>query len=293
MSEVDRVRTHLLFAELELRLASTRLLTDQQRRFRLAVIAELARYRERGQFPRNLVHAAATPHFIDDRGIRCAMAHLIEVFGAPQLVARVAASANTAYVAELADDPDLQSWLVEHGLTVAEAAAVQPTYLRGTGLHCDIDARCESGRCIVSVDDPELSYCTETCTPSGAACPVAYGVAMQCTSNGLEHLCTYPAPTPGTFGSTCDPSFTSCRFYCLDADGDGTDGVCTHSCDSNVQCPSDLACIPDPGTYSERVCGPRPSDGCQITSADAGAALLLLLFALARSTARSRSRSCA
>lgn len=289
MTEVDRVGTHLLFAELELRLASTKHLNAQQRQFRIAVLAELARYRERGQFPRNLAHAAATPHFIDDRGIRCAMAHLIEVFGAPSLVARVAESANTAYVAELAGDPALQSWLAEHGLTVEEAASVQPTYLRQTGQFCDIDARCVGGRCIVSVDDPELSYCSQTCTPPGEECPIVGDVAMLCTSSGLEHLCTYPAPTPGVFGSSCDPRFNSCRLYCLDADGDGTHGVCTKACDEDAQCPSDLACVRDPGTYSERVCGPRPSDGCQITSADAGAALLLLLFASLYGSRRART----
>ncbi len=56
------------------------------------------------------------------------MAHLIEVSGHGDLVQRVAAIRNHAFVRELAGDEELGEWLRAHGLTLAEAARIQPTY---------------------------------------------------------------------------------------------------------------------------------------------------------------------
>lgn len=61
------------------------------------------------------------------------MAHLIDSSGRRDIVARVAASRNTAHVAELAGDAALVDWLDEHGLTAAEAAQIQPEYEPGPG----------------------------------------------------------------------------------------------------------------------------------------------------------------
>jgi hypothetical protein len=127
-AEVARVQAHLAGAEAQLRAADVTALSPQQRARRAHLIDQLAAYRERGEFPRNLDFAERTPYFIDDRGVRCAMAHLIEQNGGAALVARVAATANNARVAELAADPELLAWLRHHGMTVAEAARVQPAY---------------------------------------------------------------------------------------------------------------------------------------------------------------------
>jgi hypothetical protein len=56
------------------------------------------------------------------------VAYLIERSGRPDLVDRIALTQNNAYIAELADDPDLRLWLDSVGLSVAEAARIQPTY---------------------------------------------------------------------------------------------------------------------------------------------------------------------
>jgi hypothetical protein len=42
------------------------------------------------------------PYFIDARGVRCAMAQLIELAGGAALVHRIARTRNNAYVRELA-----------------------------------------------------------------------------------------------------------------------------------------------------------------------------------------------
>jgi hypothetical protein len=68
------------------------------------------------------------PFFRDSRGTLCAMAYLIDRSGRGDLVDRVARTRNNAFIAELAGDPDLRAWLDSVGLTVAEAARIQPQY---------------------------------------------------------------------------------------------------------------------------------------------------------------------
>jgi hypothetical protein len=68
------------------------------------------------------------PFFRDSRGVLCAMAYLIERSGRPDLVNRVALTRNNAFIPELAGDPELGAWLDSTGLSVAEAARVQPMY---------------------------------------------------------------------------------------------------------------------------------------------------------------------
>jgi hypothetical protein len=168
-TETARIQAHLDGASSILRAADTSALSPVQRPRRAAVIAELARYRERAVFPRNLDFAELTPYFIDDRGVRCAMAHLIETFGGGALVARVAADANNARVAELAADPELLAWLEAHGLTVAEAARVQPAYQNAVGQFCwtGTDDGCASGLCITAPGNLDSArICSQPCDPA-------------------------------------------------------------------------------------------------------------------------------
>jgi len=74
------------------------------------------------------VSSETTPVFIGDDGNRCAIAALLERAGHRALVERIARTRNLAYVTELSGEPELQAWLVEHGLTFAEAARIQPAY---------------------------------------------------------------------------------------------------------------------------------------------------------------------
>ncbi|MBX3192834.1 MAG: hypothetical protein KF819_37970 [Labilithrix sp.] len=96
---------------------------------RRILLRELRAYRRAGVFPKNRDFAdRATPYFIDADGTRCAMAHLMELGGAAALVARIARERNNAFVRELADEPELLAWLDAAGLSVDDAARIQPTY---------------------------------------------------------------------------------------------------------------------------------------------------------------------
>jgi hypothetical protein len=125
--EVERIQRHLATVEAELRAAEVDL-TLGRLAARAVAIERLHRYRLAGVFPHNHDFAARTPYFIDEHGTRCAMAYLIEEAGGAELVAAVRASRNNAYVRELADEPALIAWLDRNGLTVAEAARIQPSY---------------------------------------------------------------------------------------------------------------------------------------------------------------------
>ena len=129
LSEVSRVRRHLIGAETVLARRDESQLSASQRANRRRVKGLLAEYRRAGQFPMNEDFAGRlVPYFRDRRGTLCAMAFLLERTGYAHIVDHVAATRNNAYVRELADEPGLAEWLDRFGLTVAEAARIQPAY---------------------------------------------------------------------------------------------------------------------------------------------------------------------
>src|SRR6185436_10450561 len=87
-------------------------------------------YAARGVFPRNRhFPGALVPSFVDDlTGTRCGMGYLIEEAEGSALVARIAATNNNATIRDLKDDPELLAWLDQNGLTLDEAARIQPKY---------------------------------------------------------------------------------------------------------------------------------------------------------------------
>jgi hypothetical protein len=127
-SEVARIREHLAGAEAEMRARDVGHLGDTQRLVRAVLLEELAAYREAGVFPKNRDYRELTPYFVDADGVRCAMAHLVEIGGRPDLVAKIARERNNASIAELADEAELLAWLDAAGITVGEAARIQPSY---------------------------------------------------------------------------------------------------------------------------------------------------------------------
>jgi hypothetical protein len=127
--EVARLRAHFDSVDAELRAPKALRLTPGQRRARVTLIGWLREYREAGTFPRNdRFPERAMPFFRDSRGVLCAMAYLIDRSGRGDLVNRVALTRNNAFISELADDPELRAWLDGAGLSVAEAARIQPAY---------------------------------------------------------------------------------------------------------------------------------------------------------------------
>ena len=128
LSERARLRAHFDSVDQELRGRDVTSLTAAQRAARRELIHWLREYRDRGEFPLNDIASYQTPIFRDSRGVLCAMAYLINRSGRSDIVARVASTRNTAYIRELADDRDLLAWLDSTGLSVAEAARIQPVY---------------------------------------------------------------------------------------------------------------------------------------------------------------------
>lgn len=140
--EVTRLRAHFRTAQDYLAERDPSELTEAQRRNRRARLAALEAYVARGVFPKNRDFPnRRAPYFVDGAGTRCAMAYLIEESGRGDLVERVARTDNNAYVYELAGDEELLGWLDENGLTVDEAAMIQPTY----GPNCHQKSSCICG----------------------------------------------------------------------------------------------------------------------------------------------------
>lgn len=127
--ERARLRGHFREVLAELRTRDVHELSAAQRIVRRGQIAELERYAAAGVFPQNRDSPGRPrPQFVDASGTRCAMAHLIATSGNGELVARIARTANDAYIRDLADDVELQTWLAWAGLSVAEAGRIQPSY---------------------------------------------------------------------------------------------------------------------------------------------------------------------
>ena len=127
--ETARVRAHLDSVEREFRAKDVSRLTPAQRAARLRNLDVLHDYWVRGVFPVNTdFPGQRLPYFIDRYGTRCAMAYLIEQSGDGDLVARVAATNNNARIPELRTDPELGAWLWQNGMTLEEAARIQPEY---------------------------------------------------------------------------------------------------------------------------------------------------------------------
>jgi hypothetical protein len=128
VGEDARIRAHLLRAEVQLHSATPAGLSSTQLAARAVNLRRLHQYIEAGRFPRNRDFSTRTPYFIDADGTRCAMGALIEQAGGASFVQRIARERNNARIAELADEPELHAWLSTNGLTLAEAAMVQPSY---------------------------------------------------------------------------------------------------------------------------------------------------------------------
>ena len=127
--EVARVQAHLDGAVELLENAHVGELTVLQRQRRDASIAALRRYRDAAQFPKNTDYPMGLrPTFVDDQGTHCALAYLIAESGEHEVVKYVANTRNHAYVRELTDEPALLAWLQSSGISVEEAARIQPDY---------------------------------------------------------------------------------------------------------------------------------------------------------------------
>lgn len=126
--EAIRLREHFAVVRRELLARDVSALSSGQRAARAEQIRLLRRYPAEGNFPRNENLPGRVPYFRDGKGNLCAMAFLIAASGRGDIVDRVARTRNNAYVSGLVDEPGLAAWLDRHGLSLAEAAWIQPSY---------------------------------------------------------------------------------------------------------------------------------------------------------------------
>jgi hypothetical protein len=105
-------------------------LTPDQSERRALAVAALRAYRDAGRYPvnRDFVETRV-PYFIDPvTDVHCAVGHLMASTGYGALARRIAAADNHVRVLDLRDDVELRQWLDSHGITLEEAARIQPTY---------------------------------------------------------------------------------------------------------------------------------------------------------------------
>lgn len=128
-AERDRISSHLARVSERLRADPPSHLTPEQRAARVATLEWLYEYRANGVFPHNHVRPGArTPVFVDPHGTPCAVGYLLLRSGEDDLVEEIVRTDNVVRVPELRDDPRLQRWLDDRGITLEEAALIQPWY---------------------------------------------------------------------------------------------------------------------------------------------------------------------
>jgi hypothetical protein len=128
-AERMRIDTHLVRTARALRASAPSGLSQEQREARRETIEWLDEYRSAGVFPHNHEHPSGrTPVFVDPHGTPCAVGYLMLRSGERELVARIAGADNLVRVPDLQDDERVVAWLEERGITLDEAARIQPTY---------------------------------------------------------------------------------------------------------------------------------------------------------------------
>lgn len=122
-----RIREHLRRTERDLRQIDHPELSPDQRRRRRISLDRLRDYWQRGTFPRNRSRTSRTPCFIGASDVPCAMAYLLLEDGRDDLVDAVVETDPTIHLETVEDGP-LVEWIEANGLTMEEAARIQPSY---------------------------------------------------------------------------------------------------------------------------------------------------------------------
>jgi hypothetical protein len=123
-----RLKTHLAYVERLLRKRIPENLNEAQAERRAFLLDLLSEYHQGGTFPRNHDYPdQRIPCFIDRDGRICAVGYLIEQTAGRPLAEAINSKWQYAYVHQM-DDPAIDAWIVESGLSREECAMIQPAY---------------------------------------------------------------------------------------------------------------------------------------------------------------------
>lgn len=311
--EAPHIQAHLSVVEAELLAADTSQLTRAQRANRARHVEALRAYREACSFPRNTAWAdRITPIFVDDRGVHCAVGHLMAQDGRHDLVASVRDTRNTASIQELADDAAIAKWLAEAGLTAHEAARIQPGYCFYSKSHCLCG---DNNDLMVPASAVAEGVIEEVQTPGGPLRATLRVTRVHGASETAQGDVIEVSPVPGDYPGRRAlvipgaPEYRDRR----DQDIDETTVSCTsgaHGDTAQVSLPKDVYVAAlmsedcqralhsyDPG-LQESVCGdpaaptlPSLDEGCAAGSSQGAWPWLLLAFAALLATAARKRRT--
>lgn len=204
--ERARIQRHLSAVEARLRTVDTRHLDADERAAREAALDRLHEYWSAGVFPHNDYLNGRTPVFIDRAGRACAMGDLLIETGHQTEAETIAARENLARVVDI-QSVDLAPWLEAHGLTLAEAQAIQPSYCMECDPDvevpvCGVDGNIYPNECVARCDEGvDVAFtCVEVpcvCVADGGAGePDGGPVGTPVSDEGCS-----AAGGPGAFGS--------------------------------------------------------------------------------------------
>lgn len=201
--ERQRVRRHLVGAERMIAARRPRLTALQALNRRL-LLEELGRYRRSGRFPLNHDSAARpVPLFIDAHGTPCAVAQLMNISGQGELVRHIARTDNTVRVRRLAAVAEVKAWLAAAGLSLAEAARIQPAYCRVTEAEvCFCEQSARTGLAlgaIVSADARSVEVTVQRSEGELAGLAVGERVSVMGSGELGEQILFRPGDEAGAF----------------------------------------------------------------------------------------------
>lgn len=123
----NRVQKHLISVLKKLEKADTSSLSELQKLNRQKILGYLREYINLGEYPINDTSFSRHAIFRDKFGNYCAVGYLFHRYGNDSIVDEIEANNNLVYINEITDERYLQA-ITDMGITVDEAAMIQPTY---------------------------------------------------------------------------------------------------------------------------------------------------------------------